>query len=778
MKLSYFTSKVLFGLSLGTLLSSNAMAANLDSTKATTKAESQSIDIIYTDMNGGTSFGDYFSYDKNSNNWTTKENFDTTKDTTINLKVWDLLDGEGYDKLTINMDKDKTLTFKNQNTTDGQNPAYVANLNATAKEVKGEDVTFEFFTPSVINGNFTLQGSIEAPSQDETFGSILNVVNGTLGNESRNGALTINGDFNADKTLIMTRNTTIKVNGIANIKNSNLGVLKQSYSELEAKDYAIIQAKDFNADILEKATNNNTGAILLKGVADYITDKTLLNDKQYREILDNGITLDISDEDGEAGVDLVDYKLSVKNCGGVKCLVINGSANESAKNLATQLQVDLTAIDKIIADLGEDEVGYELVKANLEAQKTELNKLLEEAKQNGGKIDDNKYIDLVVPELKNNVSDKNAVLALRSITDKLGSIGADLASREGVKLALQIKKDTDDTGKSVGNLNSSSSAVNTTMNIANDVSIGQRVAMLNNPYGSYVSRLSNLKFASNAYNGNYLSNYNQSVWTNAFGGANIIDGNSGALYGVSIGVDKQANENVLFGTYFTYANSKVKDTNIEQESKNFQLGLYSTIDFASDWESNIKAYFQISNTDQSASYTGIGNRESDYNAKYFGISANIGKVFDFSGNTLFIKPFAGINYYYSYIPSFIDKNALGGFKVDSMTNNSLSLELGAEFKKYMNESSYFFITPKIEQFVLNDGDDYSANLALNNTFFTSVKANDKKKTYAQVIIGGNVDMNERLSFNAGIGAKQILAGKVDNKNETYVSGQVGFKYKF
>lgn len=145
MKLSYFTSKVLFGLSLGAMLSSNAMTVNLDSTKATIKAESQSIDIIYTDMNGGTSFGNYFSYDKNSNNWTTKENFDTTKDTTINLKVWDLPDGEGYDKLTINMDKDKTLTFKNQNTGSGseKNPAYVANLNATAKEVKGEDVTFE-----------------------------------------------------------------------------------------------------------------------------------------------------------------------------------------------------------------------------------------------------------------------------------------------------------------------------------------------------------------------------------------------------------------------------------------------------------------------------------------------------------------------------------------------------------------------------------------------------------------------------------------------------------
>ncbi len=33
-------------------------------------------------------------------------------------------------------------------------------------------------------------------------------------------------------------------------------------------------------------------------------------------------------------------------------------------------------------------------------------------------------------------------------------------------------------------------------------------------------------------------------------------------------------------------------------------------------------------------------------------------------------------------------------------------------------------------------------------------------------------------MNLGFSAKQILAGKVDNKNETYLSGQVGLKYKF
>lgn len=41
-----------------------------------------------------------------------------------------------------------------------------------------------------------------------------------------------------------------------------------------------------------------------------------------------------------------------------------------------------------------------------------------------------------------------------------------------------------------------------------------------------------------------------------------------------------------------------------------------------------------------------------------------------------------------------------------------------------------------------------------------------------------MDINEQFSLNASVGAKQILAGKTDGKNETYLSGQVGFKYKF
>lgn len=538
------------------------------------------------------------------------------------------------------------------------------------------------------------------------------------------------------KPFFATYGNFVKVNGTANLTNSNFGLIKRSYTDLEANNVVMVQAKDFNKDILEEKSNNNAGALLVKFLNDYVS-----TDLHGKDVIETGAVIDISDEDeyGDGKKGLVDYKLSVQNCGGNKCLVVNGGATAAAKDKLTQLKVDINAIDKLLKnefDSSQDE-EWKQAKEALEKQKTELEKLQQEAMQNGGKIDDEKYIDLVNKNLNLNLSanDKASILALRSITEQLGSIGADLASREGVKLALDIKKDTDNTGKSVSNLNSASSAVNTTMNISNDVSIGSRVAMLNNPFGTYASKMNGLKFAAldSDMRPSYVNEYTNSVWANAFGGANIIDGDSGAMYGATIGVDKQANDDVLWGAYFTYANAKIKDNNLEQKSDNFQLGMYSTINIAPQWELNLKAYAQVSPTKQDNVQVD-GAYNSDYTSKFLGLSANAGRVFDFSDNTLFIKPFAGINYYFSYTPSHTENGAIAK-DIDSMKNNSVSVEVGAEFRKYMNENSYIFVTPKIEQFVINSGDDYTANLAVNNAFFTSVEANNKKKTYGQIIVG-------------------------------------------
>ncbi|EDK9859369.1 autotransporter domain-containing protein, partial [Salmonella enterica subsp. enterica serovar Typhi] len=113
-------------------------------------------------------------------------------------------------------------------------------------------------------------------------------------------------------------------------------------------------------------------------------------------------------------------------------------------------------------------------------------------------------------------------------------------------------------------------------------------------------KMNGLKFAAldSDMRPSYVNEYTNSVWANAFGGANIIDGDSGAMYGATIGVDKQANDDVLWGVYFTYANAKIKDNNLEQKSDNFQLGMHSTINIAPQWELNLKAYAQVSPTKQ------------------------------------------------------------------------------------------------------------------------------------------------------------------------------------
>ncbi|EAI6484454.1 autotransporter outer membrane beta-barrel domain-containing protein [Campylobacter coli] len=754
------SSKILLSLGVATLLYSSAFAQEINLT--------QSSDV-----------GNYFEENGKDINLKNPDKY-KGQDLNIKMGVWDL-PNDDYDsadyRLNIDIGKNNTLSFTHNN---DQNPVYVTNLNATAKEVKTTDIVLQASAPSVINGNLTMTSSGGgAITEDEKKGSgiILYNGNGAVEGKSANGSLTINGNFAADKTLFAAYGNFVKVNGTANLTNSNFGLMKRSYTDLEANNVVIVQAKDFNENILK--ANNNAGALLLKFAGDYIS-----TDVQGKDPLEAATIIDISDEDkyGDGEKGLVDYKLSVQNCGGNKCLVINGGATAAAKDKLTQLQVDIDTIDKLLKNEFDSSQGeeWEQAKETLKKQQAEIQTMLEEAKKNGGKIDDEKYIDLVNKNLNLNLSanDKASILALRSITEQLGSIGADLASREGVKLALDIKKDTDNTGKSVSNLNSASSAVNTTMNISNDVSIGSRVAMLNNPFGTYASKMNGLKFAAldSDMRPSYVNEYTNSVWANAFGGANIIDGDSGAMYGATVGVDKQANDDVLWGAYFTYANAKIKDNNLEQKSDNFQLGMYSTINVAPQWELNLKAYAQVSPTKQdNVQIDGAYN--SDYTSKFLGLSANAGRVFDFSDNTLFIKPFAGVNYYFSYTPSHTENGAIAK-DIDSIKNNSVSVEVGAEFRKYMNENSYIFVTPKIEQFVINSGDDYTANLAVNNAFFTSIEANNKKKTYGQIIVGGNVDFTNQLSMNLGFGAKQILAGKVDNKNETYLSGQVGLKYKF
>ncbi|EOC4236723.1 C4-dicarboxylate ABC transporter [Campylobacter jejuni] len=142
------SSKILLSLGAATLLYSGAFAQEINLT--------ESSDI-----------GNYFEENGKDINLKNPDNY-KGQDLSITMGVWDL-PSDGYDsadyRLNIDIGKNNTLSFKHNN---GDHPAYVTNLNATAKEVKTTDIILQAFAPSVINGDLTMTSlGGEAITEDE-----------------------------------------------------------------------------------------------------------------------------------------------------------------------------------------------------------------------------------------------------------------------------------------------------------------------------------------------------------------------------------------------------------------------------------------------------------------------------------------------------------------------------------------------------------------------------------------------------------------------------------
>lgn len=212
--------------------------------------------------------------------------------------------------------------------------------------------------------------------------------------------------------------------------------------------------------------------------------------------------------------------------------------------------------------------------------------------------------------------------------------------------------------------NAGNSALNApigAINMSNDMAISNRLAKFSNPYSTVnVASLEGLKFAAGngiASDSQYAygtRSYDNNVWANVIGGANIIDSKSGALYGVSVGYDRLVGEDTILGAYLTYADSKIKTSMVNQESDNLQLGLYSRTLYGNS-EFDFKGYAQFGWTDQDRFIAGTVN-SSDFTRKFLGASGTYGYVFDM-GNDFYIKPLAGLNLYYSFTPDYNENGA-------------------------------------------------------------------------------------------------------------------------
>lgn len=659
-------------------------------------------------------------------------------------------------------------------------------------------------SPSYINGNVTINGS-------EQGGGSLEVYNIW----GANGSLSIDGTLNSNYGYFTIADSNRKggllhVSGDVSLNDTTFRVITQSLSNLAFSDYELIRS---DSKITLEGEGNKVNLEYL------VTLKDLLGTQNIDGIASYDIDREVSENLYEASLDLSEDG---------KRLSTDITTTDDARNLAKILAEEVKTRDDMLIELNSQKGNTidEAEKARIDeaitlitAQKTAIESTI--PTDQNGQISGKDFINVVgtsiaqsdkalagelvdklngvkntemhaalLLDVNKNIGD--AVTSLKSsgnlneaqgIFDSLINSNINASVGIGVITNKNFFKDVRESAKNSTDILNNTSSVNGAINISNDMALGDRIARINNPYSEVrfanvlkSSLLANsTNIASDAIYDYYgTKTYKNSVWANTFGGANIIDGESGGLYGISIGTDKEVNENLLLGIYATYASSKIKDKLSVQESDNYQIGIYSSYRFNYSWELNSKLYGQIGDTKQDINLAGSLNN-ADFNRRFIGLNTNIGKVFNLE-NDLFLKPFVGVNYYYSHTPSYDEKGSLAR-KVESNTNNSLSLESGLEARKYFDESSYLFITPKIEQYVVNNGEDYVASFVGSNTSF-SIKGEEKKKTYGQLIVGGNVSLNDSLSLDVGIGAKQILAGKVDSKNETYLSGNVGIKYRF
>lgn len=323
----------------------------------------------------------------------------------------------------------------------------------------------------------------------------------------------------------------------------------------------------------------------------------------------------------------------------------------------------------------------------------------------------------------------------------------------------------------------------TAQNMQTQMAILERVVRFSNPFQNIRYALNTAKVSADSAGKNdalsqtltknaHRENLQNNFWANVFGGANIIGQNSGALYGVNAGYDRALGVHFV-GGYMSYAYSTIKDTNITQNSNNLQFGGYARLVFGKN-EVDIKAFGQVAITKQNR-YVVSTQNEADFARGFVGVSGTYGYIF--TPHKMFVaKPLIGLNLYCNHTPKYSEKGDLA-LEINAINSVNMSLDFGADLRGYWNVDSFFYITPKFEQYVLAKGGDFVSSFVGSPTTF-SISSTPLLKTYFQVIVGVDIGIYQGLAITLSAGVKQIITGKIQDKNETFVSGNVGVKYRF
>ena len=262
-----------------------------------------------------------------------------------------------------------------------------------------------------------------------------------------------------------------------------------------------------------------------------------------------------------------------------------------------------------------------------------------------------------------------------------------------------------------------------------------------------------------------------SLWANAFGGANLLGSEVGASYGLNLGYDKNL-ENALVGTYLSYEYATLAPSLLTLNAHNIKLGVYSRIQEGGN-EIDVELSSLLSIISQESATKALDSKSSaDYLSSLTELKTTYGYALlegDFK-----LKPLVGLALSFSYTPSFKEE---GDILIDfsSFYNFNASIQAGLEFRANFSNKGFLYTLLSIEQDLYNSLDSLSINSQ-------SLPITQDLKTYAQVLLGGEIAISKDWNIVLSLGAKQSIVGSKDYEdktiNETYISGSVGVGYRF
>ncbi|OPA80770.1 hypothetical protein BFG05_07705 [Campylobacter pinnipediorum subsp. pinnipediorum] len=318
-----------------------------------------------------------------------------------------------------------------------------------------------------------------------------------------------------------------------------------------------------------------------------------------------------------------------------------------------------------------------------------------------------------------------------------------------------------------------------------EITTQTRLAQLSNPFNKdlalakAINALKDMRFVSN--NDNAMANvvkeytdrfaYNNSLWASALGGQTRSQNNiKSSLYGFAIGYDK-AFDSTIVGNYINYAKTKTKNDSFDNKADNYQIGVY-TRSYVNNNEIDTKVSIGKSKNkltrDIKIPNNALVSQKSKYDTKSLTFDLSYGYVVATKNNS-FIKPFLGASYSYLKNNEF-KEDGLFAMKFSGSNSKILNASAGIEFRTYLENGNYFFITPSLQKEIYKKTKDSIVRF-IGSDKDIILATNNKKSTYVSLITGAQVNLTQNLSAN------MIIGTKAKSKEKLY-NATIGLRYKF